>query len=239
MQFRSYQSSRGSPDLLQKTKIWEAARATSAAPSFFDPIKIGGFREKFSDRVTGANNPVRAFWFEAKNSLLKPGESLERNLKYLVSIGTGVPSLRPFSESVLGIGKTLLNMATETEATAELFHREHSDLDHGNQYFRFSVTKGLEEIGLEETAQINKIMAATRRYVASQPVERQMLLCGKNAEERKREGPRREATDTRRLPIQTNQFSGTFNSGGGKIMNGSQFHSAGSMNFELRRMLST
>ena len=58
MQFRSYQSTRGSSDLLRKTKIWEAARATSAAPSFFDSIKIGEYGEEFTDGGTGANNPV-------------------------------------------------------------------------------------------------------------------------------------------------------------------------------------
>jgi Patatin-like phospholipase len=179
MQFRSYRSSRGSSDLLQKTKIWEAARATSAAPSFFDSIKIGDYGEEFADGGTGANNPVRTLWIEAKNNLLRPGESLEENLKCLVSIGTGVPSIKPFGNSLLEVAQTLKSIATETEATAESFHRDHSELDENGQYFRFNVTKGLEDIGLEEGAKKNTIIAATRSYLESQAVGRQMSLCGK------------------------------------------------------------
>ncbi|ERF74884.1 hypothetical protein EPUS_09291 [Endocarpon pusillum Z07020] len=180
MQFRSYQSARGSSDLLRKTKIWEATRATSAAPSFFDPIKIGDYDEEFTDGGTGANNPVRTLWIEAKNTLLGPGEALEKNLNLLVSIGTGVPSLKPFGNSLLEIAKTLKSMATETEATAESFHRGHSELDDNSQYFRFNVTKGLKDVGLEEGAKKNVIMAATESYVESETIRRQMSRCGKH-----------------------------------------------------------
>ena len=52
--------------MYHKTRIWEAARATSAASSFFDPIKIGQFGEEFVDGAVGANNPVAQLWNEAK-----------------------------------------------------------------------------------------------------------------------------------------------------------------------------
>jgi hypothetical protein len=45
----SYKSPRGSSDLLNSVKIWEACRATSAASSFFDPIAIGRCQEEFVD----------------------------------------------------------------------------------------------------------------------------------------------------------------------------------------------
>jgi Patatin-like phospholipase len=185
MHFSSFRSSRGSSDLLQNTKIWEAARATCAAPSFFDSIKIGKFGEEFIDGGIGANNPVRALWIEVKHSLLSLGESLEKNLKCLFSTGTGVPSLKPFGDNLLEITKTLKSIATETEATAKLFHRNHSELDEGNRYFCFSLTMGLEKIGLDKAAQKNVIMAATKSYLESQTVKRQMPLCGKNVGDKK------------------------------------------------------
>jgi hypothetical protein len=77
-------------------------------------------------------------------------------------------------------------MATETEATAELFHRDHSELNKNEQYFRFNVTKGLEDVGLEEGAKKNAIMAATRSYLESQAVRRQMSRCGKHEIEKNR-----------------------------------------------------
>ena len=48
-------------------------------------------------------------------------EPLESNLDCLVSIGTGVPSLKPFRDDVLHIHETLISLATETEHTAERF----------------------------------------------------------------------------------------------------------------------
>jgi predicted acylesterase/phospholipase RssA len=51
--------------MLNITKIWEAARATSAATTFFKPITIGD--ETFIDGATGANNPVRYMLAEARD----------------------------------------------------------------------------------------------------------------------------------------------------------------------------
>ena len=163
--------------MFNRTRIWEAARATSAASSFFDPIKIGPYNEEFVDGATGANNPVQELWNEAKFVWLD--RQIESSIQCLVSIGTGIPSLNPFGSNLKEIAGTLVKIATETESTAETFHRGHSELDDGNRYFRFNVTRGLEEIGLEDTSQKNLIMAATSRYVESEAVLRQMKICGK------------------------------------------------------------
>jgi hypothetical protein len=101
-----------------------------------------------------------------------------------VSIGTGIPSLQPFGSSLLETAKTLKEMATETERTAESFHKEHSELDDRNRYFRFNVLHGLENIGLEDAKSKGAIVAATRRYIGLQAVARQMELCAKNFNER-------------------------------------------------------
>ena len=85
-----------------------------------------------------------------------------------------------YGSSLFEIAKTFKDIATETEKTAESFHRAHSDLDDGHRYFRFNVSHGLESIGLEDAAQKNKIMAATTRYVALESVMKQMKLCGNN-----------------------------------------------------------
>jgi len=102
----SYRSPRGRERLLRTTKIWEAGRETSAASSFFDPITIIDFEESFVDGATGANNPVYEVWNEAQD--IWPSSSLEDKVKCLVSIGTGVPSLTPFKDDLIGIGQSLL-----------------------------------------------------------------------------------------------------------------------------------
>jgi len=171
----SYRSPRGRERLLSNTKIWEAGRATSAASSFFGPITIGSFGESFVDGATGANNPVYEVWNEAQD--MWPSGSFEDKVKCLVSIGTGVPSLTPFKGNLIGIGKSLLAIATETEKTAERFSRDKSRLDDAGRYYRFNVLRGLEDIGLEDSKRKNAIVAATDRYIESQVVFKQMKAC--------------------------------------------------------------
>ncbi|KAI9733092.1 MAG: hypothetical protein M1834_003639 [Cirrosporium novae-zelandiae] len=164
----SYFSPRGGSDLLETTKIWEACRATSAASSFFDPIAIGPYQEQFIDGGLRANNPVQEVWNQAQ-TLWGP-EKLESNIKCLVSIGTGVPSLKPFRDDVFRIGETLVAIATDIEHTAERFRQDKSRLDNDGHYYRFNVSRGLEDIGLEESKKRKEIAAATRNYIQSQEV---------------------------------------------------------------------
>jgi predicted acylesterase/phospholipase RssA len=84
----SYHTAHGSSDQFNSMTIWEACRATS----FFDPIAVGRFSEDFVDGATGANNPVREMWDQAQ--LVWGPEPLKGEVKCLVSIGTGVPSLK-------------------------------------------------------------------------------------------------------------------------------------------------
>ena len=171
----SYRSPRSDhSDLLNSTRIWEACRATSAATTFFDPIAIGPFDEEFVDGALGANNPVYALWNQAQDVW---GDRLRGSLHCVVSIGTGVPALKPVRDDVFGIWATLKELATETEKTAEQFRRDKSDLDNEGRYYRFNVDRGLEEVGLEESKKKNEIAAATRRYVESQAVFKQMNAC--------------------------------------------------------------
>jgi hypothetical protein len=174
----SYRTQRGNNDFLNSVKIWEACRATSAASFFFDPIAVGRFGEEFLDGATGANNPVRDVWDQAQ--LVWGPEPLEGKIKCLVSIGTGVPSIKPFKDDVLRIGETLIAIATETEQTAEKFRREKPLLDSTGRYYRFNVVRGLEDIGLEESKKVKQIAAATRRYIGSQDVFKQMQACAGN-----------------------------------------------------------
>jgi hypothetical protein len=118
---------------------------------------------------------VREVWDQAQ--LAWGPEPLEGRVKCLVSIGTGVPSLKPFKDDVLHVGETLVAIATETEQTAERFRRERTLLDSTGRYYRFNVVRGLEDIGLEEAKKVKEMAAATRRYISSQEVHKQMQAC--------------------------------------------------------------
>jgi hypothetical protein len=75
--------------------IWEAGRATSAAPPFFKRILIGnpGLQEEFIDGALGCNNPVLSLVEEARREF-------EPNTKVgcIVSIGTGKPKVAEFKK---------------------------------------------------------------------------------------------------------------------------------------------
>ncbi|KAJ5669956.1 uncharacterized protein N7477_005319 [Penicillium maclennaniae] len=59
----SYYNERRGSDLLKSTKVWEAARTTSAATKFFEPITVSD--EIVVDGATGANNSIQHMWSEA------------------------------------------------------------------------------------------------------------------------------------------------------------------------------
>ncbi|EDU46186.1 phospholipase [Pyrenophora tritici-repentis Pt-1C-BFP] len=178
----SYRTLRGNSDLLNSVTIWEACRAISAAKSFFNPIAVSRFGDKFVYEATGANNPVREMWDQAQ--LVWGPEPLEGKVICLVSIGTGVSSLKPFKNDGLHIDETLVAIATQTEQTAERFWRERLLLDSTGRYYRFNVDRGLEDIGLEVAKKVKEMAAATRRYIGTQEVYKQIQACAGNIAER-------------------------------------------------------
>ena len=100
--------------------IVEAALATSAATSFFEPVTIGNY--KYVDGALGANNPVYHINREASKVWDSEGSAMHKIMKCFISIGTGNPGMRSIEESAYGfLANTLKEMATETEPTAEGF----------------------------------------------------------------------------------------------------------------------
>ena len=99
------------------------------------------------------------------------------SLKCIVSIGTGVPPVKPVRDDAFGIWETLKELATETERTAEQFRQDKASLDDDGRYFRFNVAHGLEDVGLEESQKKTEIAAVTWRYIASQAVFKEMKAC--------------------------------------------------------------
>lgn len=165
VKFRSYPADEDSdmPSVVN-CKIWEAARATSAAATFFDPITIG--LHSYVDGATGYNNPVEEVLHEAFS--IWPN-SLPR-IHCIVSIGTGVPGPRDFGDDLVDVLMTLKTISTETETTAERFRRNHVLLGLSGRYFRFNVVQGLEAVRLDEHEKVKEIEAAADRYLKSPDV---------------------------------------------------------------------
>ena len=106
-----------------------------------------------------------------------PSGSLEESLRCFVSIGTGVPSLRSFTDDLVGVDQSLLAIATETEKAAERFRWDKLGLEDKGRYYRFKVSHWLEDIGLEDSKRRDAIIAATDKYLESQAVFKRIRAC--------------------------------------------------------------
>lgn len=158
--------------------IIEAALATSAATTFFEPVTIGVRR--YVDGALGNNNPIRSVWTEAQSIWCAEKGQLEPMVKCLVSIGTGNSGLSSVGEGIKGFLRTLKDIATETENTTAQSLSQHRSLLDQQRYFRYNVDQGLQDVGLEEYRKQALIESATRAYLANELQKRSLRECAKN-----------------------------------------------------------
>ncbi|KAL1842459.1 hypothetical protein VTJ49DRAFT_5196 [Mycothermus thermophilus] len=137
--------------------IWQVARATSAATTFFKPIHIGRDDVEFIDAAFGYNNPCEVLIEEARQRF--PG----RPLGQVVSIGTGLGDVVSIDDTRFSIIKALKEMATTSKAVAgRLDDRFGGD----GRYVRFNVERGLEDTTLSDWNKASSISAHTRNYLS-------------------------------------------------------------------------
>lgn len=146
------------------TKIWEAARATSAAPTYFSPMKIEG--NDYMDGGLEANNPSDLAWGEV-NSMHQnnPGGKCPSTLggvHHLLSIGTGKGAERRINirsgriRRGISIVKKGLNEMTNPEHVHSHMERMAQIISDG-VYSRFNVENGLEKIKLDEFKRLDDV----------------------------------------------------------------------------------
>ncbi|KAF4546132.1 putative kinesin, partial [Lasiodiplodia theobromae] len=158
-------------------EIWEAARATTAAPTFFKRVTIGELgqvKEEFIDGGVRCNNPADEVLEEARRVF---GD--DRMLNCLVSIGTGHPG-------VIGLSKpdvfqrllptelinALKQIATDCEKKSKELSSRFQNIE--SLYFRFNVSHGLGEVSLEEWKKMPEVQTHTSAYLANSGVSSSM-----------------------------------------------------------------
>ncbi|RFU27453.1 hypothetical protein B7463_g8883, partial [Scytalidium lignicola] len=147
-----------------RATICQAALATSAATTFFDPVSIGD--RSFADGALGSNNPVDEVEGEAANIWCSETGDLKPLVKCFISIGTGNPGKKAFKNSIIQfLGQTVVQIATETENTEKKFIARWAKHFDEKRYFRFNVEQGLQDIGLDEYKKKGAIEGATRGYL--------------------------------------------------------------------------
>ena len=129
-------------------------------------MQIGA--RKYVDGGLGANNPIGEVWNEAINIWSAELGELKPLIKCVLSVGTGDPGLTPINDGAMKFFTgTLVDIATETEKTAESFISNNRNLYDQRRYFRFNVKQGLQDVGLSEYEKEGIIWAATDHYLTS------------------------------------------------------------------------
>lgn len=157
--------------------LWESLRATTAAPSYFDPLNVGG--DVFVDGAMLVNNPAAISVHEAR--LLWPGAPLD----LIVSVGTGrFSDVNPNAEiagvgrkyrgvnggnvdtnsMLLGVARAVIDSATDVEAV----HHALEDLAPDGVYYRFNARMMGPPIALDDARveRMDAMQKAAKNYVA-------------------------------------------------------------------------
>ncbi|KAI1740064.1 FabD/lysophospholipase-like protein [Xylaria scruposa] len=132
-------------------RIHEACSATSAAPTYFRPVRLWGRR--FIDGGVYANNPSSIAWNEVSYMTQPPHDEMSSRSHIvphaLISIGTGIPK----KQSRFGLF-SLLHLATKKITETEDTHDFMKQMLSRDSYFRFNVPNhpriGLAEIKLSD-----------------------------------------------------------------------------------------
>ncbi|CAD6447297.1 65437eff-260c-4d10-8210-d307a5012d28 [Sclerotinia trifoliorum] len=158
-------------------KIWEAARATCAAPRLFKSIMIGenGIDEEFVDAGLGCNNPVQQVIAEAR-SVFGP----LRPVTCILSIGAGTHKplgfTKPKSALERAVPSDLVNvlagLATSTEKEAAEMDKKYRHIP--GIYHRLNVGRDIGEIKLEEWEELGQVTAHTKAYLRKDDIDHQI-----------------------------------------------------------------
>jgi predicted acylesterase/phospholipase RssA len=157
--------------------VVEAARATTAAPLFFEPVTLEASGATFVDGAVRANNPIQLVVDEAERLWPK------RPFGCVVSVGTGWKSVSSIATSkprLHEILKTLTEISTDANTKAREFAKTKlgTQLQRGEKYFRFFVPQGLEGINLADWERFPWMEAITMPYLSDSAPN--ILTCGKN-----------------------------------------------------------
>lgn len=151
-------------------KVWEAARATSAAPFYFPTAKINGIG--YWDGGLGANNPISQVWDEKKSVF--PTE----NTKCVISLGTGHPERITRSRIPLfGQAKKVLSHLMNTEVK----HREFEEKArrHDIFYRRFDPPTSNHSIGMADHKLLGLLEGYTNDYLKAEDIRDDIWDCAR------------------------------------------------------------
>lgn len=190
-------------------KVCDAARATSAAPTFFSAINIKG--RFFVDGGLQYNNPSFAIYYhytrmESKKSTRRvspctsapqfsPHGDLDCSCVRITNIGTGakVDEVEPgkrdrLANMIPGVGalrqamflkRTLADIAVNSEQSAEMMRRFEEMRPEFINYERFDASHGVSSIRLDNHNALGDIRRKTELYLGEQDTKEMLKEVGR------------------------------------------------------------
>lgn len=125
-------------------------------------MTIGNPPITYVDGGMGYNNPVQALREEASH--IWP----DREIGCIQSIGTGMATTKDVGRSLKPLVETMKDMSTDTERIAREVKAEmelRKEKSGQDIYFRFNVQHGLQDVGLEEWKEMNRVKVETEDYL--------------------------------------------------------------------------
>lgn len=160
-------------DHSNKITISLAARATSAAPTYFPEVKWPENDPKltFWDGGLLNNNPIDQLWY-SRYDLVQPSEPAPP-VSCVISLGTGY--VRPDSPSeswfqLAGVASSVMGFATNTNAKGKDFSRHMTALNNRpehskTRYVRLNPSLGASEIGLADYTKMEELKTLATKYI--------------------------------------------------------------------------
>ena len=147
--------------------IVQAARATTAAPTFFKAIEFGHpTAQRYLDGGLRCNNPVKYVVEEARS--LHP----DRPISCVLSLGTGTMRVIGLEhpdafQNMLptNLIRLLRRIATDCDEQSDAMAKQLNQRDKPNSYFRLNVNEGLENVSLAEWSGMGEVETHTVQYL--------------------------------------------------------------------------
>ena len=157
--------------------LWEAARATTAAPMFFDRITLNKGGAVFVDGAMRLKNPIY--------EVVREAERISQHLSIgcILSLGTGWSNPISLEDSKLhNLVRTCGKIALDAQQKADdfLHGSRGTELWKAQKYFRFNVEQGLQHVKLNEWKESEKMDAITTSYLSRKDKAEESQACARN-----------------------------------------------------------
>ncbi|KAH0157635.1 hypothetical protein KCU67_g7827, partial [Aureobasidium melanogenum] len=178
------------PFTIDGLTIWQTARATSAAPTFFERLEIG--TDEFIDGGMGSNNPSKA--------LLNETQRVPKCIDLAKLNGFGLTYIKDLVKALSGMAADCQEFAEEMTAVFKATP---------SVYIRFDVEQGLQDVRMNSCEDLNIIRANTQSYLMKDAQQENLTLAAKSLIS---EGPgTRQCIELSQIPPLTKRFFGRQN----------------------------